>query len=369
MNPEAIVRVMHVDPIRVVSIRLPVRDHEEAQSEIAKLRAEIGEQADGPTMCIVYGHTDDQRFDAELAVPFAGELRQRGLEERQLPADDFLHIVHVGRYTATDISPGIRETVGRLGAFAAEHRLLIGDNPTRYVYREDRQTHGDQADRYVTDVLVSYHLPIWVASLREGIEAHAGGEAADAVLADGERLAESFDADRVRQWVRGAVSRLDHVVPDDRARACIMNGCAHRHPKAQIERWKATYQEAGNLESFVERLIEDRDLYPPRTWRETGGPRNILYVERIIPPGSRERYDTATDPVEKRFHACFCAMIKDAIRQDETVSPTFCNCSGGWFVQIWEGVLGRTLRVDVVTSVLQGDDRCVFAIHLPEKLL
>lgn len=369
MNPDAVVRVVHVDPIRVVSIRRPVRDHEEAQSEIARLREEIGEQAAGPAMSIVYGHANDHRLDAEMAVPFDGEVGQRNLEERQLPADDFLHIVHIGPHTATGISPGVRETVGRLYAFAAEHRLLIGDNPTRYVYREDRRTHADQADRYVTDVLVSYHLPVWVRSLREGIEAHAGHEATTSVLAGSERLSDSFDADGIRLWVRDAVERLDHVVPDDRTRACIMNGCAHRHPMAQIEHWKAVYEETGSLESFVERLIEDKDLYPPRTWREKSGPRNTLYVERIIPPWSREDYDSATDPVERRYHACFCPMVKEAIRQSETVSPTFCNCSGGWFVQIWEGILGRTLRVDVVTSVLQGDDRCVFAIHLPEELL
>jgi len=369
MSPEPVVHVMHVDPIRVVSIRRPVRNHEEAQSEIAKLRAKLGEQAAGPAMCIVYGYTDDREFDAELAVPFDGDLSQSSLEERLLPADDFLHVVHPGCYTATHTSPGVRETVGRLYEFAAEHRLLIGDNPTRYVYQEDRDTYGDQVDRYVTDILVSYHLPIWVASLREGIEAQAGSEAADTVLADSKRFVDSFDSDGVRLWVRGAVDKLDHVVPDDRARACIMNGCAHRHPKAQIERWKAAYEETGSLESFVERFIEDKDLYPPRTWREKDGPKNVLYVERVIPPWSRKDYDATTDPVEKRFHTCFCAMIKDAIRRGETVSPTFCNCSGGWFVQIWEGILGRTLRVDVVTSVLQGDDRCVFAIHLPQELL
>jgi len=36
---------------------------------------------------------------------------------------------------------------------------------------------------------------------------------------------------------------------------------------------------------------------------------------------------------------------------------------------MWETILGRSpIRVDVVESVLRGDNRCVFAIHLPEEL-
>jgi len=37
---------------------------------------------------------------------------------------------------------------------------------------------------------------------------------------------------------------------------------------------------------------------------------------------------------------------------------------------MWETILDRRpIRVDVIRSILRGDDRCVFAIHLPEELL
>ena len=62
-------------------------------------------------------------------------------------------------------------------------------------------------------------------------------------------------------------------------------------------------------------------------------------------------------------------MVKQAILNDEPISPSFCNCSGGWYVQMWEAILDRRLRIDLVESVLQGHDRCLFAVHIPEELL
>ena len=50
------------------------------------------------------------------------------------------------------------------------------------------------------------------------------------------------------------------------------------------------------------------------------------------------------------------------------MSDTFCYCSAGWERQQWEGAIGQPVRVDVVKSLLKGDDLCEFAIHLPEDL-
>jgi predicted hydrocarbon binding protein len=50
------------------------------------------------------------------------------------------------------------------------------------------------------------------------------------------------------------------------------------------------------------------------------------------------------------------------------MSITFCFCGAGWFRQQWEGAIGKPVRIEVVKSVLKGDDVCQFAIHLPEDL-
>ena len=371
MNSETHVTVRQVPSLRVLAIRRSIDGHQEALALLDRLREASGVSADEAGLCMTFGRTADGRIDAELALPVdaafsvSESLEGDGAQIKVLPADVFLHIEHVGPYQADEERDGIQETIGRLSRFAQEHSLLIGDNPSRYVYREGAANHGEAAAMYRTDVLVSYHLPIWLRALREGVEAAVGEEPAGEALAGAEAILQGFDADRVREWVRSAVERVDGVVEDARTRACILNGCAHRHPQGPLDKWKAAYGEAGSLDAFIDRLIEDKELYPPRTWRGTGEKKGVLFVERIIPPWNRAAYDAATAPKEKRYHACFCSMMKEAILKDEPVSPTFCDCSGGWFVQIWEAILGKTLRVDVVNSVLQGDERCVFGIYLP----
>jgi len=53
---------------------------------------------------------------------------------------------------------------------------------------------------------------------------------------------------------------------------------------------------------------------------------------------------------------------------DQGMPVDFCNCGSGWFRQQWEGATGRPVRVDVLQSVLRGDEKCEFAIHLAEDL-
>jgi len=59
-------------------------------------------------------------------------------------------------------------------------------------------------------------------------------------------------------------------------------------------------------------------------------------------------------------------MIRDNM---DGLSPTYCYCGAGWYRQLWEGVLGRQLEIDLVKTVVRGDDVCQFAIHLPPDLV
>jgi predicted hydrocarbon binding protein len=56
--------------------------------------------------------------------------------------------------------------------------------------------------------------------------------------------------------------------------------------------------------------------------------------------------------------------VRAALRMGEAVPPSFCHCSTSWDRQLWEGVLGRPVEVEVVKSLLKGDERCVHAFRL-----
>ena len=363
------VRAKWVEPQTVVAVRCSVKAQHDVQEAIQKLRQAVMASPGGPPVCLFLGHDPEKGFQVEIGLPLAEDAMVEGMRIKTLPGDHVLWATHTGPYTKSDSTPGLRETAERIWEFIAEKSLLAGDNPTRYVYLEGPETHGDQAERYVTEIQISYHLPSWIESLKRGLQAQTDEKTAAAVAAGADEVRHSFDSEKLRSWVLGALARLDESVPCERTRACILNDCAHRYPKLQLLRMKATYEEEGDIARFIERLDRDDDLFPSRIFWKEGEPRHIVFIEKIIPPWNRQAYESATDPVEKRYYGCFCSLVKEVIRTGEELSPSFCNCSAGWFVQMWEAILDRSpIRVDVVESVLRGDNRCVFAIHLPEEL-
>lgn len=92
---------------------------------------------------------------------------------------------------------------------------------------------------------------------------------------------------------------------------------------------------------------------------------NILYITKI--PYNTKQYLAETDPILKRYYACHCPWAREAIRNGNIhLNPIFCNCSGGFSKKSWEVIFGQALQVEVLESVLKGDFRCRFAVHLPE---
>jgi hypothetical protein len=103
---------------------------------------------------------------------------------------------------------------------------------------------------------------------------------------------------------------------------------------------------------------------------EMGGGRregNIIYETKI--PYMTKRYLAETDPTLKRYYACHCPWARDAVKNGNVeIAEIFCQCSGGFHKKPFEAAFGRPLKVDVLESILKGDSRCRFAIHLPEDV-
>ena len=101
---------------------------------------------------------------------------------------------------------------------------------------------------------------------------------------------------------------------------------------------------------------------------EMGGGRragNIIYETKI--PYMTKQYLAETDPRLKRYYACHCPWAREVVKNGGVeLAETFCQCSGGFHKKPFEAIFGRTLKVEVLESILKGDNRCRFAIHLPE---
>jgi hypothetical protein len=130
-------------------------------------------------------------------------------------------------------------------------------------------------------------------------------------------------------------------------------------------RWIRKCQREGEL-FFAQEVTDDVVMFVKANPEIESGVRegHILYVSKI--PYNTKAYLAESDPILKRYYACHCPWAREAIRSGERVTPIFCNCSAGFHKKPWEVVFGQTLQVEVLESVLKGDSRCRFAIHLPE---
>lgn len=189
------------------------------------------------------------------------------------------------------------------------------------------------------------------------------------------------------RYMQPVIERLEKAIGPDACRALIADSLRDL-PDEYFVKEREEYQSSKDVDEyiarrkqkFVEQLetcfregrlffaqeITDEVLAFVRSEPEIGGgvrEGNIVYETKI--PYMTKEYLAETDPTLKRYYACHCPWAREAVKSGEKVAPIFCNCSAGFHKKPWEAALGQKVQVDVLESVLQGDARCRFAIHLP----
>jgi len=91
-----------------------------------------------------------------------------------------------------------------------------------------------------------------------------------------------------------------------------------------------------------------------------------LYATKI--PYDPDRWLKSKDPLEKRYLACHCPFVREAIRTNShSFSGLWCSCSAGFAKYPYEVILDRPLKVETLESVLKGDSICRFRIYIGES--
>jgi len=180
-----------------------------------------------------------------------------------------------------------------------------------------------------------------------------------------ERLEKALGAEVCRALIGDSLRDL----PDYAWEREIYQSCANvdeylvKKKQKFMEQMEACQRE-GRL--FFAQEVTDEVLDFIRSEPEMGGGRRVgkIVYETKIPFLTRE-YLAESDPTLKRYYYCHCPWARAAVKSGEKVAPIFCNCSAGFHKKPWEGALGQKIDIEVLESVLKGDDRCRFAIHLP----
>jgi predicted hydrocarbon binding protein len=75
--------------------------------------------------------------------------------------------------------------------------------------------------------------------------------------------------------------------------------------------------------------------------------------------GGRLRLEDNTINVE--YGKCYCGMVS---KTKERFSSTYCNCSRGYLVELFEQTFEKPVKVDLVESIIQGAKCCKFIVHV-----
>ncbi|MCD4830133.1 MAG: hypothetical protein K8R90_11955 [Candidatus Cloacimonetes bacterium] len=216
----------------------------------------------------------------------------------------------------------------------------------------------------------------------ETFEQHWRARLAAAVEATGRKdicLPATEEPDAVG-WINGAMNRLHEQFSPDEAKR-ILTCCACRYPADELATFRRVYEETGSVDAVMaslqasfEKMMRERlglDEEEIAQVRKLGiGPAgerndNVIVSTKIPKSGWLKQWLHEPDPEVRRSIFCHCPQIREAIAQGRQIDPLYCYCAAGFYRYIWETVLEREVRVEMLASLLLGDDFCQIAVHLP----
>ena len=203
----------------------------------------------------------------------------------------------------------------------------------------------------------------WLESFSRSIARHAGEAVREEVLRGSENLGSRPTPSRRARWVRGAMDRLEALVDEETLRQIMIDACPHTYPRKRIERMRRLYGQSGSIDELLEAMYGDTSYGGTSYYDSPRGEGDTVYINKV--PCNPKSYEKAENELDRKLAYCHCPWVRAALRTCEAVPPSFCHCSTSWDRQLWEGVLGRPVDVEVVKSLLKGDEHCIHAFRLP----
>jgi predicted hydrocarbon binding protein len=165
----------------------------------------------------------------------------------------------------------------------------------------------------------------------------AGPELAQKIMRDYAAFECGANLKQKAAWLRQMIERLEQDCSPELCKevmqACGQKCCGITTRKKALELWK----KSPSLQEFLAILNQ----------HGIGGGRLALKDEHTVTGG---------------YDQCFCGQVK----QTETPFPTltYCQCSTGWYKRLFETVLNKEVRVEVLQSIISGEKSCEFVIHI-----
>jgi predicted ArsR family transcriptional regulator len=141
-------------------------------------------------------------------------------------------------------------------------------------------------------------------------------------------------------WTKCLMDNFEAQFPED-VRMKVMENCGRRCiSPTTIDRVKRIKKNVKSLRELVDGLNTQVRRIP------LGGPLTLK--------GNK---------IQFTYGRCYCGMVNKTKRR---FSSTYCNCSRGWVLELFESIFEKPVKVELVSSIIQGAKQCEFVIEAPK---
>ena len=315
----------------------------------AKLNRTAGDYTNGSPIVIHHWgiSSEDGRHDMDVCVPITQAVKGNEVSTVTLPAEDAMVAVHRGSYAEIGL------TYTKVSRYTYERGHPIAES-TREVFH-----HLDEKMPEETVVEIQVILHDWTKRFSMKLEDVVGSDIREKVLAPLSGLDIDTSAEDRQKALCKALGILENNSNADQQYEILFH-CAHVYPVELIPPMRDLFRSTRDIDVVIKAMISKGGYYPKLLKREG----SVIYSRKG--PANPVSYEEAKTDAERWKAYCFCPLIRNCL---DEAPRMFCNCGAGWPKQLWEGVLERPLRIEIVQSLTNGDDACEFAIHLPEDIL
>jgi len=247
-------------------------------------------------------------------------------------------------------------------------------------------THRDEAYIYFTAVLGRGEL---LDNLARRLEFIAGPDVRARVFMGIQAPPDGAPPEAAIGPTMTVVHRMTSALPEQVC-AQVLAGNIHGIPASAFSGERERFLAAASIDAYLAEkhalsVAElERYLAEGRLWYEQRITRRVVEYVRANPeilggvrqgdrilftkiPYAPDEWLQETDPARRRYLACHCPLARASIPgTGPRVPAIFCTCSAGFEKLPFGAAFGAEPAVEVVESILAGNERCRFSIAIPE---
>ena len=172
----------------------------------------------------------------------------------------------------------------------------------------------------------------WIEKLEDGLLSIADQQTVIKILGDNinfQALGQAGEA----EYIREVIERIDEQLGED-SKVQLLHSC-NCLSKSKVKKGRELLKECKDIDSFFEELPK-------------------LHIAGTDIRKEKNGYIIVYDK-------CYCGMIK---KTNTPISCAFCYCSRGYLKDFFEGVLKKSVQLDIIDTVIHGADECTFRLHI-----